>query len=69
MKKKILLATLAVLGICGGITANQGDIQILAAECECCENAQNTKCYVTYGYEVIFCGTGQNICDLTPPED
>lgn len=70
MKKKILIAVIAVLGIYGGITAQQNsDVNLLGEVCDCCTNASNPSCYVVYGSEVMTCGTGLNICDMEAPED
>lgn len=69
MKKKCLFIALAILGVCGGITASQGDVQVLSEECDCCVGSKNTSCYAYYGYEVISCGRGTNICDMAPPPE
>lgn len=69
MKKKILFGVVVVLSICGSITAGQGDIQVLTEECDCCQNATSTRCYVIYENSVLSCGTGENICDIEPPLD
>lgn len=67
MKKKFLFGVIVILSICGSITASQGDIQVLAEECDCCQNANNLRCYVTYDGVAFSCGTGENICDIEPP--
>mgnify|MGYP003290587268 CR=1 FL=1 len=69
MKKKILFIVLTTLGICGGITASQVEVQVFDECTTCCEQAEHTNCYIIdeiYG-GVYLCNRGLNVCDSRPP--
>lgn len=69
MKVKLLFTALAVLGISGIITAQQGNVELLDDTCPCCENSKNTVCYEVFETGVYACGTGYNTCDVAPPPE